>query len=59
MYVIFKPDKGNRLVLMNETDYHDAMNQMFSDKTKLKIKKRSNFNKVENSLGLFKQSVKT
>ena len=44
---------------MNETDYHDAMNQMFSDKTKLKIKKRSNFNEVENSLRLFKQSVKT
>ena len=32
-----KPDKGNGVVLKNIADYHDAMNQLFSDKTKFKI----------------------
>ena len=36
-YIILKPDKGNAVVLMNKVDYHDAMNQLFSDKTKFKI----------------------
>ena len=35
-YTILKPD-GNGIVLMNKVDYHDAMNQLFSDKKKLKI----------------------
>ena len=35
--MILKPDKGNGVVLMNKADYHDAMNQLFSDKTKFKI----------------------
>ena len=36
-YMILKPDKGNGVVLMNKADYHDAMNQLFSDKTKFTI----------------------
>ena len=36
-YMILKPDKGNGVVLMNKADYHDAMNRLFSDKTKFKI----------------------
>ena len=32
--MILIPDKGNGLVLMKKVDYHDAMNQLFSDKTK-------------------------
>ena len=36
-YVILKPDKGNAVVLMNKVDYHNAMNQLFSDKSKFKI----------------------
>ena len=36
-YMILKPDKGNGVVLMNKADYHDAMNQLFSDKKKFKI----------------------
>ena len=35
--MILKPDKGNGVVLMNKIDYHNAMNQLFSDKTKFKI----------------------
>ena len=38
--MILKPDKGNGVVLMNKADYHDAMNQLFSDKTKFKIIKK-------------------
>ena len=36
-YMILKPDKGRGVVLMNKVDYHDAMNQLFSDKMKFKI----------------------
>ena len=36
-YMILNPDKGNRVVLINKVDYHDAVNQLFSDKTKFKI----------------------
>ena len=36
-YMILKLDKGNGVVLMNKVDYHDAMNQLFSDKWKFKI----------------------
>ena len=35
--MILKSDKGNGVVLMNKADYHDAMDQFFSDKTKFKI----------------------
>ena len=35
--MILKPDKGNGVVLESKADYHDAMNQLFSDKTKFKI----------------------
>ena len=35
--MILKPDKGNGVVLESKVDYHDAMNQLFSDKTKFKI----------------------
>ena len=35
--MILKPDKDNGVVLMNKADYHDAMNQLFSDKTRFKI----------------------
>ena len=35
--MILKPDKGNGVVLESNVDYHDAMNQLFSDKTKFKI----------------------
>ena len=35
--MILNPDKGNRVVLINKVDYHDAVNQLFSDKTKFKI----------------------
>ena len=36
-YMILKPDTGNGVVLMNNIDYYDAMNQLFSDKMKFKI----------------------
>ena len=36
-YMILKPNKGNGVVLLNKVDYQDAINQLFSDKTKLKI----------------------
>ena len=36
-YLILKLDKGNGVMLMNKADYHDAMNQLFSEKTKFKI----------------------
>ena len=36
-YMILKPKKGNAVVLLNKVDYLDAINQLFSDKTKLKI----------------------
>ena len=35
--MILKVDNDNGVVLMNKVDYHDAMNQLFSDKTKFKI----------------------
>ena len=35
--MILKPDTGNGVVLMNNIDYYDAMNQLFSDKMKFKI----------------------
>ena len=35
--MILNPDKGNGVVLESKADYHDAMNQLFSDKTKFKI----------------------
>ena len=35
--MILNLDKGNGVVLMNKVDYHDAMNQLFSDKWKFKI----------------------
>ena len=35
--MILKLDKGNGVVLLNKVDYQDAMNQLFSDKTKFKI----------------------
>ena len=35
--MILKPDKSNGVVLESKVDYHDAMNQLFSDKTKFKI----------------------
>ena len=40
-YMILKLDKGNGVVLMNKADYHDAMNQLFSDKTKFKMIKNN------------------
>ena len=36
-HMILKVDNDNGVVLMNKVDYHDAMNQLFSDKTKFKI----------------------
>ena len=36
-YMILKLDKGNGVVLMHKVDYHDTLNQMFSEKTKFKI----------------------
>ena len=36
-YMILKPDTGNGVVLMNNINYYDAMNQLFSDKMKFKI----------------------
>ena len=36
-YKILKPRKGNGVVLLNTVDYQDAMNQLFSIKTKFKI----------------------
>ena len=35
--MILKPDTGNEVVLMNDINYYDAMNQLFSDKMKFKI----------------------
>ena len=35
--MILKLDKGNGIVPLNKVDYQDAMNQLFSDKTKFKI----------------------
>ena len=32
--VILKPDKGNGIVLLNKTDYHKAIDDMFSDTSK-------------------------
>ena len=32
--VISKPDKGNRVVIMNKRDYHSKMLHIFNDKTK-------------------------
>ena len=40
-YMILKLNKGNGVVLMNKADYHDAMNELFSDKTKFKIIKNN------------------
>ena len=34
--MILKPDKGNGVMLINKVDYHDPMNQLFSDKWNLK-----------------------
>ena len=36
-YMILKPDKYNAVALMNKLDSHNAIKQLFSDKTKFKI----------------------
>ena len=36
-YMILKSAKGNGVELMNKSDYQDAMKQLFSDETKVKI----------------------
>ena len=35
--MILKSAKGNGVELMNKSDYQDAMKQLFSDETKVKI----------------------
>ena len=35
--VILKPDKGNRIVLINKTEYNVAMRKLFSDCSKFKV----------------------
>ena len=32
-----RPDKVKGVVLIDKVDYHNAMNQLFSDKTQFKI----------------------
>ena len=52
--MISKPYKGNGVVLMNKVIYHDAMNQLFSNKTKFKVIKNdptlTRLKKVQNYL---------
>lgn len=50
--MILKPAKGNGVELMNKSDYHGAMKQLFSDETKVKIIK--NYWKLSKSLKTIK-----
>ena len=60
--MILKPGKDNGVVLMNEVDYHDAMNQLFSDKTKFKIIKNdptlTRLKKVQNYSKIYANVMK-
>ena len=35
--MVLKPDKCNRVVLINKDNYQDAMKQLFSGRTKLQL----------------------
>lgn len=45
--MFLKPDKCNRVVLINKDNYHDAMKQLFSGRTKLQLIKDDPFTRLK------------
>ena len=45
--MFLKPDKCNRVVLINKDNYQDAMKQLFSGRTKLQLIKDDPFTRLK------------